>query len=84
MRKIVLISVAAALLVPALPASAAPAANAAQQQAPSSQPARSREEAAPNPERQVCVSEQLSNSRMPRRVCRTAREWQLLHGSDSE
>ena len=83
MRKIVLISIAAALLVPALPAQAAPAANAAQQ-APASQPARGREDATPNPERQICVSEQLSNSRVPRRVCRTAREWQLLHGSDSE
>ena len=83
MRKIVLISIAAALLVPALPAQAAPAANAAQQ-APASHPARGREDATPNPERQICVSEQLSNSRVPRRVCRTAREWQLLHGSDSE
>jgi hypothetical protein len=86
MRKFVLISVAAALLVPALPASAAPAANTvnAAQQTASSQPAQGRDEAAPDPQRQICVSEQLSNSRMPRRVCRTAREWQLLHGSESD
>jgi hypothetical protein len=82
MRKIVLISVAAALLVPALPAQAAPT-NSTAQTAASPQPERTREHA-DNPERQVCVSEQLSNSRVPRRVCRTAREWRLLHGSDSD
>jgi hypothetical protein len=34
--------------------------------------------------RQVCVTERLSGSRMPRRVCRTAREWALLQGGDDD
>jgi hypothetical protein len=29
-------------------------------------------------ERRICVTERLSGSRMPRRVCRTAREWRAL------
>lgn len=81
MRKLFLISVAATLLVPALPAQAEPAGQTgARSAAPS---ARTRDEAA-DPNREVCVSERLSGSRMPRRVCRTAREWQLLQGDDSD
>lgn len=81
MRKLFLISVAAMLLVPALPAQAEPA---AQPGARASEPAsRNRDEAA-DPNRQICVSERLSGSRMPRRVCRTAREWQLLQADDSD
>ena len=81
MRKLYLISVAAALLLPALPAQAEPAAQPAAQSAqPSS---RTRDEAV-DPNRQICVSERLSGSRMPRRVCRTAREWQLLQADDSD
>ena len=40
------------------------------------------QDAAADPNRRICVSERLSGSRMPRRVCRTAREWQLLQGDD--
>jgi hypothetical protein len=81
MRKLLLISVAAMLLVPALPAQAGPA---AQPAARASDPAsRNRDEAA-DPNRQICVSERLSGSRMPRRVCRTAREWRLLQADDSD
>ncbi|HEV2815614.1 MAG TPA: hypothetical protein VGW40_00110 [Allosphingosinicella sp.] len=80
MRKLFLISVAAAILVPALPAQAEPAAQAGPRSEPQS---RGRDEAA-DPNRQICVSERLSGSRMPRRVCRTAREWQLLQADDSD
>ena len=80
MRKVVLISVAAALLAPTFPASAVPA-NQTQPTA-ASQP-RDRD-AALNPDREVCVTERLSGSRMPRRVCRTARQWQELHGDDAQ
>jgi hypothetical protein len=80
MRKLLLISIAAAILVPALPAQAEPAARTSERSEPSS---RNRDEAA-DPNRQICISERLSGSRMPRRVCRTAREWQLLQADDSD
>lgn len=80
MRKLLLIGVGAALLVPALPAQAEPAAQAGPRSEPQSQ---SRDSAA-DPNRQICVSERLSGSRMPRRVCRTAREWRLLQAEDSD
>lgn len=81
MRKIVLISVAAALLGP-FPALAAPVAPTNAQQSAATQP-RDRDPAL-NPDREVCVTERLSGSRMPRRVCRTARQWQQLHGDDED
>jgi len=81
MRKLFLISVAAMLLVPALPAQAEPAAQPAAR--PSQPSSRDRDEAV-DPNRQICVSERLSGSRMPRRVCRTAREWQLLQADESD
>lgn len=34
-------------------------------------------------ERQICVNERLSDSRMRRRICHTAREWQDLQAGDS-
>jgi hypothetical protein len=81
MRKLFLISVAAALVMPALPAQAEPA---GQTSARPAEPAtRNRDEAA-DPNRQVCVTERLSGSRMPRRICRSAREWQLLQADDSD
>src|SRR6185295_450228 len=80
MRKLFLISVAAALLVPALPAQAEPAA----QPSARSEPAPRNRDEAPDPSRQICVSERLSGSRMPRRVCHTAREWQLIQADDSD
>lgn len=80
MRSIPLIGLAAALVMPALPAQAAPAAQTSARTAP--QP-RDRDEAA-DPNRRICVAESLSGSRMPRRVCRTAREWQLLQGDGSD
>ena len=35
-------------------------------------------------ERRICVTERLSGSRMPRRVCRTQAEWQALQGDSEE
>lgn len=81
MRKLVSIGVAAALFAPALPALAEPADASSAQQAGAPQPPRSRERAA-DPE--ICVSERLTGSRMPRRVCHTARDWYLLHGDPSD
>jgi hypothetical protein len=82
MRKAVLISIAAALFAPALPAQAEPAATGSARSAPAGQQPRDRDAA--DRDRQICVNERLSNSRMPRRVCHTAREWQLLHGDDAD
>ncbi len=80
MRKIVITAFAAASFAAALPASAETAATTGNAHGEASaQQQRTRQAG----ERQVCVSEQLSDSRMRRRVCRTAREWQELHGDDS-
>ena len=81
MRKAVLISVAAALLAP-FQAQAVPANQASAQPTAASQPG-GRDEAV-NPDREVCVTERISGSRMPRRVCRTARQWQQLHGDERD
>ena len=35
-------------------------------------------------ERQICVREALTGSRMRRRVCKTAREWEAEGGFDSD
>jgi hypothetical protein len=82
MRKIVITSFAAALFAAALPASAEtlPASGSARGE-PAAQPPRAR--AGQNGERQICVREQLSDSRMRRRICHTAREWQQLHGDEA-
>ena len=84
MRKIVITSLAALLVSSALPVSAASPAAATSNAlgAPSAQQQRVRTDQAE--ERQICVREALTTSRVPRRVCHTAREWRDLHGSDSD
>jgi len=81
MRQFLIAIAAPALLMTAIPAAAEtqqqPRArdNSAQQQQ------RSRDSA--DPDRRICVTERLSGSRMPRRVCRTPSEWQTLQdGTD--
>jgi len=84
MRKILIGCLAFALLPAAAPAFAETAGAAqtnAQAQSARQRPAR---DAAPDPDRQICISERLSGSRMPRRVCRTAREWELLQNDGSD
>jgi hypothetical protein len=81
MRKFLIASLAFALLPTAVPAQAEAAAPGAASRQTTQQPDR---EAAPDPNRQVCVTERLSGSRMPRRVCRTAREWELLQNDGSD
>ena len=75
MRRTIIIipAVAIALCASIAPASASEtaAAAAANQNA---QP-RARADASQDPNRRVCVTERMSTSRIPRRVCRTAREW---------
>ena len=82
MRQFLIAIAAPALLMTAIPAAAEtqqqPRArdNSAQQQQQ-----RGRDSA--DPDRRICVTERLSGSRMPRRVCRTPSEWQTLQdGTD--
>lgn len=78
MRKMLISIAAPLLLVAALPA-------AAQDQ---NQPrARDNNEAGQqtnaNPERKICVNVELTGSRMNRRICRTAREWEERGGLEA-
>lgn len=81
MRKM-LISIA----LPALVATAFPAAaqGNAQPRARDDAASAQRSESQNAGERRICVTERLSGSRMPRRVCRTEAEWQALQGADEE
>ena len=85
MRKMLISGAAALLCAAAVPAVAAPAsANqdnsqaGAQSERPSQQP-RTRD-----PNRRICVSAQLSDSRMRRRICRTQAEWDSLQANDTD
>jgi hypothetical protein len=76
MRKLLVTSLAAGLMAISLPAAASStgAGNTRSDTATSDQ-AR-----ADSPDRRICVREALSDSRMRRQVCHTAREWQQLQG----
>ena len=83
MRKIVIIGLAATSFAAALPASAETlAVSTSARGEPTAQQQRTRTDQAD--ERQICVREQLSDSRMRRRVCHTAREWRQLHGEQAD
>ncbi|HYJ51934.1 MAG TPA: hypothetical protein VEW04_02075 [Allosphingosinicella sp.] len=83
MRRMLITSLAFALLPASLPAQAETAPNAGNSQPQSAQQQQPAREAATDPNRQICVTERLSGSRMPRRVCRTARQWEAQNdGSD--
>lgn len=82
MRKM-LISIA----LPAVVATALPAAaqgSAQQPRARDNGASAQRTENAGASERRICVTERLSGSRMPRRVCRTQAEWEALQGDSEE
>jgi hypothetical protein len=74
------------LVVPALAATALPAA------AQTGHQTRVRDDSATEQqaraqradERRICVTERLSESRMPRRICRTQAEWDALQGGDDD
>ena len=79
MRKIVTISFAAGLLAAALPVQAANTAVSANR----SEAAREQPQANGAPrERQICVREPNSETRIRRTVCHTAREWRDQQGND--
>jgi hypothetical protein len=78
MRNLAIATAAAALIATALPASAQT--GAATQARDDATEQRAVEE---NPDRRICVSVELTGSRMVRRVCRTAREWEARGGLES-
>jgi hypothetical protein len=77
-----LIVIAAGFVVTALPASAQVHANAAPRDNATAEQAQPSGGAATAPEdsRRICVNVELSGSRMVRRVCRTAAEWEARGG----
>jgi hypothetical protein len=86
MHKFLIVSAAALCCAAALPAAAAPA-NAANADQASDQSARSRptqQERARDPNRRICVNQLLSNSRVPRRICRTQAEWDAERAADND
>ena len=76
MRNIMIATAVAALCAASVPAVAQ---EADQDNAQASQPSQPR---ARNGERRVCVNERVSESRMTRRICRTAREWREMNDTD--
>jgi len=88
MRTIVILGFAAGFLAAALPAQAASSngtngsngSSATRSEAPAREQSRADNGAAPD--RQICVIEPRSESRIRRQICHTAREWRDLQGDD--
>ena len=81
MRKMLISSAAALLCAAAVPAVAAPA-NQELNQAGTQNERAGQQERARDPNRRICVSDRLSDSRMRRRICRTQAEWDSLQAND--
>jgi hypothetical protein len=79
MRKIVIIGFAAGLLAAPLPAQAADT-NAASNARSEAAPPPAQANGAPARARQICVRDTRSETRIPRQICHTAREWRDLQG----
>lgn len=75
----ILIATAAAALCAALPAAAAP-----QTSDQAAQPSQQRTRAGNDDQRRICVSEPASESRINRRICRTAREWREANDTNDQ
>ena len=80
MRKFLTVAAAAICCAAALPAIAAPAADNAADQA-GARPARQHRDTDPN--RLICASARLSESRIPRRVCRSRAEWDAMRAEET-
>lgn len=81
MRKMLITSAAALLCAAAVPAIAAPASQELNQTGTQNERA-GQQERARDPNRRICVSDRLSDSRMRRRICRTQAEWDSLQAND--
>jgi len=77
MRNMLIATAAAALCATALPAAARQASD---QPAQPSQNQRAR--SSNEDQRRICVTEPASESRINRRICRTAREWREANDND--
>ncbi len=78
MRNLLIATAATALCATALPAAAAPQANDRAEQPSQQERARSGND----DQRRICVTEQASESRINRRICRTALEWRESNDAD--
>ena len=81
MRNILISSAAALMCAAAVPAIAAPA-NQDTSQSGAQSSSRTQQPRAADPNRRICVSDRLSDSRIRRRICRTQAEWDALQGND--
>lgn len=79
MRNLLIVTAAGALAAIAVPASAQNSAALHADDNSSSGQRAARE----NPDRRICVRVELSGSRLVRRVCRTAREWEARGGLET-
>ena len=75
MRKILISGAAAILCAAAFPAVAAPTNDVVAQDQANQTDQATQQPRARDTSRRVCVSENMSNSRLSRRVCRTQAEW---------
>ena len=78
MRNMLIATAAAALCAAALPAAAQDA------NGQTAQPSQPRARAGSDDQRQICVIMQASETRIPRRVCRTAKQWRESNDTDNE
>jgi hypothetical protein len=79
MRNMLIATAAAALCAASVPAAAQ---EAGQDNGQAAQPAQPRARSGDSDQRRICVNERVSESRMTRRICRTAREWRELNDTD--
>jgi hypothetical protein len=79
MRNMLIATAAAALCAAALPAAARSGSDQAAQ--PSQ---RERARSGGDAERKICVNERVSESRITRRICRTAQQWRDSNDADVE
>lgn len=82
MRQFVFAALASALVLPALPAQAAVAAQSGATRGAAAPSERAR---ADDPgERRICVRQRFSNSRITRNICKTQAEWDAQGGLDRD
>ena len=86
MRKMLISSAAAILCAAAIPAAAqanlSPVNQDAAQAGGQAERTATQRPQARDPNRRICVSDRLSDSRMRRRICRTQAEWDSLQAND--
>ena len=87
MRNLLISGAAALFCATAIPAAAQAVLSPANQESAQTggqSESSARQPQARDPNRRVCVSAQLSDSRMRRRICRTQAEWDSLQANDND